>query len=269
MAKVKAARPRVRTPEDSASLADHLRELRDRVIKSMLALAAGGLAIFIFYNQVLGFLRGPYEDVCQQNPKFGCTGEFLITDPLDGFATRLRIMGYGGFIIALPVILWQLWRFIAPGLHAKEKRFAIPFVISATLLFGFGAAVAWFTLPFALQFLVSFSGEGVTAAFNPGRYIRLVTLMVVAFGLAFLFPVVLVFLQIVGVLTPKKLASWRRIAVVAIFVAAAVITPSGDPYSLLAMALPMYVFYETSILIGWLIQRRRRKAGASAAASVA
>jgi sec-independent protein translocase protein TatC len=259
----KRAKARVRTPDDKASLVDHLRELRDRVIKSMIALAIGGIVVFLFYNHVLDWLRGPYADVCAKNPKFGCTGDFLITDPLDGFATRLRISGYGGFVVALPVILWQVWRFVAPGLHKNERRYAIPFVISSMFLFLFGAAVAWFTLPFALQFLVAFSGSGVTAAFNPGRYVRLVTLMIVAFGLGFLFPVVLVFLQLVGILTPQKLSSWRRMAIVVIFIAAAVITPSGDPYSLLAMAIPMYVFYECSILVGWVVQRRQTKRAAA------
>lgn len=258
-------RDRVRSPDDTATLAEHLGELRDRLIKSILALAAGGLIVFFAYDQVQSWLAGPYRDVCQANPGFGCTGDFLITDPLDGFATRMRVAGYGGFVLALPVILWQAWRFVVPGLHPKEKRYAVPFVLAATLLFLFGAAVAWFTLPKALEFLVSFSGESVTAAFNPGRYVRLVTLMMVAFGLGFLFPVVLVFLQLVGVVTPKMLSSSRRYALVVIVVVAAVITPSGDPYSLLALAVPMYVFYELSILVGWLVARRRAKVAARSA----
>jgi sec-independent protein translocase protein TatC len=265
----KDKKPRLRTPEDTATLVEHLRELRDRVIKCMMALALGGLIVFFLYNPILNFLRGPYKDVCLQNPSFNCDGNFLITDPLDGFATRVRVSGYGGFIIALPVILWQVWRFVVPGLHPREKRYAVPFVLSSVALFAFGGFIAWFTLPFALQFLVAFSGSGVTASFNPGKYIRLVTLMVMAFGLGFLFPVVLVFLQLVNVLTPRRLSSWRRQAIVVIFIVAAVITPSGDPYSLLALAIPMYVFYELSILIGWIVNRRRAKSAASAAPSPA
>src|SRR5262249_35633826 len=123
--------------------------------------------------------------------------------------------------------------------------------------------VAWWTLPFALQFLVAFSGSGISAQFTPGKYVRLATLMMLAFGATFLFPVVLVSLQLAGVLTPQKLNHWRRMAIVVIFIAAAV-TPRGDPWSMLAMAIPMYVFYELSILVGWLVLRRRAKTRATA-----
>ncbi len=230
------------------SLVEHLAELRRRLIISAVALVAGGLVAFLLYNRILDFLLSPYKSVTGKDT-------LVITDPLEGFATRLKISAWGGLILASPVVLWQLWRFITPGLHPREKRYAIPFIFFSIVLFAAGAAVALITFPRALDFLVTVGGSGIAPLFSPGPYLRLVVLMVVAFGLAFEFPVVLVFLQLARVLTSRGLASWRRPAVVVIFMAAAVLTPSQDPWSLLAMAVPMYVFYEASILIGRALRR--------------
>jgi sec-independent protein translocase protein TatC len=248
----------VRTPDDRMTLVEHLAELRSRLIKSLLAITVGALVMFVFYEPILNFLAQPYFDVCKQHPEFGCTDKFLITGPLDGFTTRIKVSGYGGLIAALPIVLWQVWRFITPGLHKNERRYAVPFILSSVLLFLFGAAIAYFTLPYALEFLIGYSGP-VTAAFTPNKYVSLLSVMMLAFGVGFLFPVLLVFLQLVGVVTPKQLSKWRRQAIVIVVVVAAVITPSGDPYSLAALAIPMYVFYECSILIGWFLLRGRRR----------
>jgi sec-independent protein translocase protein TatC len=197
--------------------------------------------------------------MCESNPQLGCSDRFIITGPLDGFAIRMRVSGWGGLVVALPVVLWQLWRFITPGLHPREKRYAVPFILSAVALFLLGAAIAFWTLPKAIEFLVDFSGD-VSPLFTPNSYINLVMLMMLAFGAGFLFPVVLVFLELAGVLHYKHLVKFRRYAIVIIVFVAAVITPSGDPYSLAALAVPMYLFYELSILIGWLIAKRKARA---------
>jgi sec-independent protein translocase protein TatC len=262
-------KPRVRTPDDRMTLTEHLGELRNRIIKSFLAITLGTVVVFLFYDFVLDWLRAPYEDVCAANPEFGCDGTLLITDPLDGFGTRMRVSMYGGLVLALPVVLWQLWRFITPGLHPKEKRYAVPFVLSSVALFLLGAAIAFWTLPKALEFLVAFSGEGITSNFNPGKYIRLVTLMMLAFGVGFLFPVLLVFLQLVGIVTPRRLLGWWRQALVIIFILAAVITPSGDPISLVALAAPMTLFFFGSVGVGALVAWRRAKVAAKDAAKAA
>jgi sec-independent protein translocase protein TatC len=236
------------------SLIEHLRELRRRLVISIAAVVVGGAVAFALYNQILDFLIGPYCELPQPpRPPGPCT--LIITDPLEGFATRLKVATYGGLFLASPVVLYQLWRFITPGLNPNEKRYAIPFVVSSIVLFSFGILMAKVTFPRALDFLVGVGGPDVTAFFSPSKYLRLVLLMVVAFGVAFEFPVLLVFLQLAGVLTSRRLASWRRPAVVVIVVVAAVITPSQDPYSLLAMAAPMYLFYEASILIGRVLKR--------------
>jgi sec-independent protein translocase protein TatC len=233
-------------------LAEHLGELRRRIIISLLALAAGAAVAFVLYNRILDLLIEPYCD-SPRRPPGPCT--LFIPDPLEGFTTRLKVATWTGFALASPVIFYQAWRFITPGLNPNEKRYAVPFVASSILLFGFGVVLAWATFPKALDFLVAVGGPNLTTIFSPAKYLRLVLLMFVAFGLAFEFPVVLVFLQVAGVLTSRRLASWRRPAVVLIVAVAAVITPSQDPYSLLAMSLPMYLFYEGSILIGRLLHR--------------
>ena len=250
-----------RTPDATMSLTDHLQELRFRIIRCALAVVIAALVIIIFYDQVLDFLLEPYEKLCSRRPDLCTEGAVLnIFDPLEGLTTRLRVGTYGGLIVALPVILWQIWRFVVPALHAKEKKYAIPFIISSVLLFLLGATIAYLTLEKALEFLVSWAGEGVQPTLGVAQYIRLVGLMMAAFGVGFEVPVLLVFLQLVGVLTPQTLIRGWRYAIVAIFVLAAVITPSGDPISLIALAGPLIVLYALSVLVGWLFQRAHRRA---------
>jgi sec-independent protein translocase protein TatC len=259
-----------KTPDDAMTLTEHLAELRVRIIRAALAVVVGAILILAFYDRVLEFLLRPYTNLCERRGPEFCglsyseSGDVVLFnfDPIEGFSTRLRIATYGGIILALPVIMWQLWRFIVPALHAKEKRYAIPFVVSSVLLFLLGAFLAYSTLERALEFLISWSGSDVDQAFQVSKYVRLVMLMVAAFGVGFLFPVLLVFLQLVGVLTPRTLLGAWRFAIVGVFVLAAVITPSGDPISLMALSLPMCVLYFLSILVGWVALRRRRNAEA-------
>ncbi|MBV8691967.1 MAG: twin-arginine translocase subunit TatC [Actinobacteria bacterium] len=233
------------------TLIEHLTELRRRIVMCAIAVALGGVIAFVFYNHILNFLIHPYCSISAKNTK--CT--LFIQDPLEGFATRLKVAGYVGLFLASPVVLFQMWRFITPGLHPKEKKYAIPFVISSIFLFIFGAVIAMLTFPQALHFLIAVGGPNLQTIFSPAKYLNLILLMIVAFGVAFEFPVVLVFLELAGVLSTARLKQWRRPAIVVIFVIAAVITPSQDPYSLFAMAIPMCLFYEASILIGRLLKK--------------
>ncbi len=230
------------------SLVEHLAELRRRLIISAVALVAGGIVAFLLYNRILDFLLGPYQSVTGKDT-------LVITDPLEGFATRLKIAAWGGLLLASPVVLWQLWRFITPGLHKREKRFAIPFIVASILLFLCGAAVALITFEPALRFLVGVGGSNLETFFTPTKYLGLITLMILAFGLAFEFPILLVFLQLAGVVPSSRLRKWRRPAIVVVVTVAAVITPSQDPYSLFAMAAPMYLFYEGAIMVGRLLKK--------------
>ena len=233
------------------TIVEHLTELRYRLVVSIVAVAAGAVVAFILYDQIFEFLIKPYCDTLEA----GAPCKLQAIDPLEGFATRLKVATWGGFLLASPVVMFQLWRFITPGLNPNEKRYAVPFVASSVVLFALGAMLARFTFPRALQFLQSVGGPNLTENYRPSGYLRLVMLSGLAFGIAFLFPIVLVFLQLVGALTSRRLAGWRRPAVVVIFVIAAVITPSQDPISLFAMAVPMYIFYEASIIIGKLLKK--------------
>jgi sec-independent protein translocase protein TatC len=235
----------------SMSLVEHLTELRYRIVVAGVAVAIGGVFGFMLYEPVLEILQEPY---CQLREE--CS--FLITNPVDSFSLRLKISAYIGLLVASPVVLWQVWRFVTPGLYEREKRYAIPFIISATFLFALGALLALWTIPRALEFFVQVGGgeDLVDARYALKEYLSLVVFMMLAFGIGFEFPILLVFLQMARVLTWQKLASWRRYAIVLIFIVDAVITPSGDPISLLSLALPMVLFYEVAILIGRFVLRK-------------
>jgi len=241
------------------TLIDHLAELRSRLIRSILAISVAAVLVFSFYDPVLQFLRHPYDELCRTQANLQGKCAFIFTDPLQGFATRMRVAGYGGVVLALPIVLWQIWRFITPGLHAREKRYAVPFIVSSIVLFLAGAVVAYLLLPKALQWLIAWSGTGTQPAFTPDKYIGFVTLVILAFGIGFLFPVLLVFLQLARVVTYKQLASWRRYAMVVVPTVAFMLTPGGDLVTNLALAVPMYLFYELSIVVGWIVNRRRSR----------
>lgn len=237
-------------------LMEHLAELRNRLVKMALAVAIGAVISWILYPQIFDVLLNPYCDL-QGTSIDDC--RLLQTEPLEGFSVRLKIAGYGGIALAMPVILWQIWRFITPGLYSHERRYAVPFVISSLVLFVLGAGLAYYTLPKALDFLISIGGEGnLITQLRPLPYFQLITYMMLAFGLGFEFPIVLVFLQLAGIVEAQTLRKFRRYAIVGIVVLVAVITPSGDPYSLGILSIPMYLFYEMSIVIGTLLTRKRK-----------
>jgi len=234
------------------TVVEHLTELRRRIIISLVAVAGTAALVYWFAPDVIRWLLQYYKDATSGR---NVTDKFVFTGPLDAFITRLKIATYGGIVLAVPVWLWQLWRFITPGLNPREKRYAVPFILSSIALFALGAFVALLTLPEALSFLLKAGGQEVRPLLTADKYIGLVSLMILAFGLAFEFPVVLVFLLIARVISTDTLKRWRRWAIVLIFVFAAVITPSQDPYSLFFMAIPMCLFYEGSILIGKVLKR--------------
>ncbi|MGQ0803425.1 MAG: twin-arginine translocase subunit TatC [Actinomycetota bacterium] len=232
------------------TVVEHLTELRRRIIICVIAITIGAVVVYIFSLDIIRFLIDYYEDATD-----GQKDALIFTGPLDAFATRLKVATYGGFVLALPVWLFQLWRFVTPGLHPKEKRYAIPFVLSSVVLFAAGGLVAMLTLPKALDFLLNIGGSELEPLLTADRYLSLVTLMIIAFGVAFEFPVVLTFLLLARVVSTAQLRRWRRATIVIIVIFAAFITPSQDPYSLLFMAGPMYLFYEVCIIIGRVMKR--------------
>ena len=242
--------PGTRGHDPPLSLVDHLTELRRRVAISLISVAVGMALAFVFANSVVSFLVRFYTDATH-----GRQRTLIFTGPLDAFALRLKIAFFGGIVLALPVWLLQIWRFVTPALQKREKRYAIPFVATSIVLFVVGGIVAMLTLTKALEFLLGVGGPNLNPMLTGDKYVSLIALMIVAFGLAFEFPVLLMFLLLARVVSTRQLRRSRRIALIAIVVFAAVITPSQDPFSLFAMAIPMYAFYEASILLGRILKR--------------
>lgn len=243
------------------TLVEHLTELRHRLIVCVVAVGVGMLVAFVAYEWIFSFLVEPYRDVALRTDSI-TRGDLLQTDPLEGLGVRLKTSGYAGVALAMPVLLWQAWRFVTPGLYPHERRYVVPFVASALALFLLGAGLAYFTLPRALEFLVDIAGGGFVTAFSAGKYFQLITYMMLAFGVGFEFPIVLVFLQLAGIVDAAALRRARRFAIVGVCVLVAVITPSGDPYSMLMLSVPMVLFYEIAILVGSAVTKRRAKAAA-------
>ncbi|HET9692640.1 MAG TPA: twin-arginine translocase subunit TatC [Acidimicrobiales bacterium] len=239
------------------TLQEHLAELRKRLGISVGALVVTTLVMWFFYDALIGFMEHPYCDFLRAHPQksVGTGCQLYITGPVEGFTTRLKVSGYAGVVVASPVILWELWRFITPGLHKNEKRYVVPFVAAGCALFAAGVAVAVAVFPKAIGWLIDVSGKGVVPLLSPSRYFTLYALMAVVFGLVFLFPLVQVFLEIAGVVPSATWRRWRRPAIVVLVVIAAVITPSGDPFSFLAMAVPLVIFYEASIVVGRIMHK--------------
>lgn len=251
-------------PVGQMTVVEHLEELRRRIIISALAVAGGlGLA-FLFYDPLLSFLVDPYCETLvpllaeRSDEPVSSNCRLIFVGPAEGFAVRIRVSLYTGVGIAMPVLLWQLWRFVTPALHPREKRWAVPFVVSAIVLFLMGAGLAYWTLPRAFEFLLTVAGDQVDPLLSVGPYLSFVTLMMLTFGIGFEFPILLIFLQLAEIIEPHQLGQFRRYAIVMIVVLVAILTPSGDPISLLALSIPMYLFYEASALIGRLLLRRRR-----------
>jgi|SRR6266487_2623356 len=254
-------------PEAEMSILEHIGELRDRLVKGCLALTVTTLvSFFLLYNPSLTFLTRSYCDLPVKyrfTDAVGARCQLLATSPLDPIGIRLRVSVVLGLLLAMPIIAWQIWRFITPGLKRSEKRYAVPFSLATTLLFVFGVWVAFFTLPKAIGFLVGVGGTNLLSLFTADQYLRFVFFMGLAFGLTFEFPLVLVALSMAGVLSSRAMMKHWRAAVAIIIVAAAVITPSQDPISLFAMAIPMWVFYFAAAGVArFLIEpgRNRRQA---------
>ena len=238
---------------------EHLEELRHRIVISSFAILAGAVGGWFLYNRVIIFMQHPYCQYVQSVPKAqqpvgGC--RLIFTGLLDGMLVKIQIVFYLGCVLVLPILLYQLWAFIVPGLHDRERKMVVPFIASSVVLFAAGGAVAIITLPKALQFLLGFNNPAVASPLiSVTQYVTFYVLVTIAFGVSFLFPVVLVFLELVGVLKSVQLRKVRRFSVLGISIFAAVITPSSDPYTMLALMIPMVLFYEVAIIIGRIMKK--------------
>jgi sec-independent protein translocase protein TatC len=229
------------------SILEHIAELRDRLVRSVVGLLVATIGTFVWlYNPLLHFVTRAYCHIPLKYLPPGTSADnckLLVLGPLGGFSARIRVAITVGLVLAMPYIAFQLWRFITPGLKPNEKRYAIPFSLASTILFAMGVIVAFGTLPKALGFLVAIGGDSFAFFLQADQYLRFVLFMGLAFGLTFEFPLVLVFLSMVGVLSSAAMLRAWRPAVAVIIVVAAVVTPSQDPISLFAMAIPMWFFY--------------------------
>lgn len=236
------------------TLVEHLEELRARLFKCVLAVAVGATVSWFAYDRILAFMVRPLQKlpVAEQ---IVSRGKLIFTSPPEAFFVRLKIVSFAGLVLALPVVLWQIWRFVAPGLYAQEKRYALPFVGFSLVLFAGGVAISFITLPKALAFLTAFGGQDVVLVPRAAEYLSFVMLLIVAFGISFEFPLALLALSLVGVLSSAKLRRGRKIAWFSMLVAAAVITPTGDPATMLMLAVPLALLYEGTILTARLLKR--------------
>ncbi len=240
----------------------HLREFRNRMGWSMLAIFVGVIVAFILWDPIFTFLSAPYEKVARTGavgaglPGFD-PDKLYAFGPFEQFAVRLRVSFIAGIVATSPVWLYQLGAFITPALHRNEKRYAAGFLAAALVLFGTGCAFAYLTIPKGLQFLLDIGGENIVTALNVKDYLNFVTLTLLAFGLAFLFPLVVFFLNLVGLFPATVMRRWRRGMFVGIFAVAAVITPSQDPFTFVFLSLPLYGLYEVVILLARVRERRK------------
>jgi sec-independent protein translocase protein TatC len=240
------------------TVVEHLEELRYRLIVMVVAVAVGMIPGWLLYGPVLHLLQSPFCDWVHSLPRLerppaGC--DLVVQGVVEPILLKMKIVMFIGLAIALPIVLYQLWEFVTPGLTDKERRIAVPFIASSVFFFALGAVFSYFTLKGGLNFLLGFGGTTLTPLLTAPRYLTFVGFMVLAFGLSFEFPLVLIFLAYVRVLPSQKLRAWRRWAIVAIVFYAAIVTPSQDPITQLAMAVPMYLFYEGSILVARLMKR--------------
>jgi sec-independent protein translocase protein TatC len=233
------------------SLTAHLDELRTRIIRAFVAVAVGGGLAWIVIERLVAFLLAPLVHLRPDQSLVIGTG---VTE---AFFTKLKVALIGGVFLSSPVIFYQAWRFVAPGLYQREKRVALPFAIAASIFFVSGAAFCyWLVFPVAFAFFLDeFASIGVAAQIRVSEYLSFASRMLLAFGVTFELPVVTFFLARLGVVTHRTLIAWWRYAIVVIFVVAAVLTPGPDVASQMLMAAPLLVLYALSIGVAFVVAR--------------
>lgn len=232
------------------SFLDHLEELRKRLIVSLAALVVGFIVAVAFSERLVDFVYTPLTASLQG-------GRFVYTEPTEGFMLRMKIAALAGLFVALPLILWQAWRFIAPGLYAHEKKFAIPFVLFSTVFFTAGAAFSHYVVfPWSVTFFAMFQRPDMQFLPRIAPIFTLYVHMMLAMGLVFEMPTLAFFLARIGLITPQLLIRHFKYAVLGIFIVSAILTPGADVSSQVMMAGPMLILYGLSIGIAWVFQKR-------------
>jgi len=264
MAKVeRRLRRRRNNPEGRMSVLDHLRELRRRLIWVIVFVIVGAIVGWELYPHILDFLKKPY---CAVPAKYRVTSgtnpkscDLIYHGVLDGFTTRLQISVIAGAVFTGPFWLYQIWAFITPGLRKNERKYTLAFIASSTLLFVAGMTLAFLVLYKGLRVVLEISGSGTQAFLTVDQYISFVTLMLVVFGAAFELPLIVVMANLAGVLSGNLLKRSQRIGIFLIFLFAAVATPTTDPFTMIAMAVPMVVLFEAAVLFAIVHDKRKAK----------
>jgi sec-independent protein translocase protein TatC len=253
---------RQKDPEGRMPLFDHLRELRNRVVKSALALIAGMVVGFIFFNPVWHFIERPLCDVKIRGYE-GCTklgvNQLVLNGPLDAFYLRVKVALIVGIILSSPVWLYQVWSFIAPGLYAREKRWSHIFLGTAVPLFLAGNALAYLSLGRSMHYLLGLTPGGVSNLIQVDLYMSFVMTIMLAFGIAFELPLLIVMLNLAGILTHERFRKWRRMMIFGIFLIAGIANPSPDPITMLILGGACVALVEVAEFIVWSHDRRRAR----------
>jgi sec-independent protein translocase protein TatC len=237
----------------SMTLIEHLEELRWRILKSLIAVTIFSIVAFIFRDQLIALLMGPF-------PKMAASvthGKLVVTGIAEGFTVFLLISVVAGLIASLPVILYQVWAFIAPGLRQSERKYAVPFIALGVILFAAGASLGYFVLNYPLEWLLSFGANSFTELISANSYFSFVAFFLLAFGLAFELPLVLTFMAKVGWVNTEMLKSKRKVAHVGIWIASCFITPGADLYSPIFIGVSLSLLYELSILFIHLVMGKQ------------
>jgi sec-independent protein translocase protein TatC len=238
------------------TLTEHLVELRGRVVISVLAVIVMTIVAYIFHGHLLHWLEQPYCQLPDKDRAFGARCQLYATGVLEPFTITLKLSLYAGVLGSSPIWLYQIWRFITPGLYSHERRYATAFVGASMVLFAMGGLFAWLTLNKGLSFLLGFANGGVVSLLLFNNYLSFVVAMVLIFAVSFELPLAVVMLNLVGILSSARLRrSWRGV-IFGIFAFAAVATPSQDPFTMSALAIPMCVLYGIAVAIATVHDRR-------------
>lgn len=248
------------TEEVRMTFIEHLEELRRRLLWSLAAIAVCFIFTYSFSKQIFDILMQP---IIRNLPQ-GST--LIFTKPAEGFTTYLKVAFFAAIVLALPFILYQLWRFVAPALYKHERQIAIPFILFGTVFFGIGAAFCYFiAAPPAFKFLLSeYSSQYVKAFPSIGEALSFFMALILGFGIVFEFPLIVFVLAKLGIVDADMLKRKRRIAILINTVAAAVITPTTDAFSMMLMLVPLLAFYELGILVAWVFGKKKEKTGVPA-----